>query len=194
VPTFSALPLSTERLVLRPLRQDDAGTLLTIYSDPAVMRYWGSPAWSKIEQAIAMIDRESKALDAGEYLRLGIERRADGVLIGACTLFSFHEDSRRAEIGYILESQSWGCGFMSESLAGLINYGFTELNLNRIEADIDPRNQRSETILQRLGFVKEGLLRQRWIVAGEVSNTALYGLLRDDWRKHAHENRPSGDA
>ena len=84
-------------------------------------------------------------------------------------------------MGYILRSQSWGKALMSESLRSLVNYGFTNLNLNRIEADIDPRNERSERVLQRLGFVKEGHLRQRWIVSGEVSDSALYGLLRSDW-------------
>lgn len=181
MPSFLQLPINTERLVLRTLRPDDAAELFAIYSDPTVMRFWGTPAWTRIEQAIEMIERESKATQAGEYLRLGIEERESSTLIGACALFSFHEASRRAEMGYILRSQSWGKALMSESLRSLVNYGFTNLNLNRIEADIDPRNERSERVLQRLGFVKEGHLRQRWIVSGEVSDSALYGLLRSDW-------------
>jgi RimJ/RimL family protein N-acetyltransferase len=157
------------------------------------MRYWGSPAWTKIDQAVEMIERETKALEAGEHLRLGIERKADGEFIGACTLFSFHESSRRAEIGYILAQQCWGQGCMAESLSALVEYGFNHLNLNRIEADIDPRNERSAKILQRLGFIQEGLLRQRWIVSGEVSDTGLFGLLRADWER-THASPPPSDA
>ncbi len=72
---------------------------------------------------------------------------------------------------------------MDEALRGLLAYGFTELNLNRVEADIDPRNHASARSLERLGFTREGLLRERWIVDGEVSDTALYGLLRREWMK-----------
>jgi len=70
---------------------------------------------------------------------------------------------------------------MNEALHALIRYGFKELGLNRIEADIDPRNTRSARSLETLGFKTEGLLRQRWIVGEEVSDSALYGLLQEEW-------------
>jgi len=56
------------------------------------------------------------------------------------------------------------------------------LRLNRIEADIDPRNVASAGLLERLGFVREGVLRERWIVGDEASDSALYGLLASDRR------------
>jgi len=71
---------------------------------------------------------------------------------------------------------------MHEALQALLDFGFGELDLNRIEADIDPRNSASARTLERLGFTKEGYLRERWIVGEEVSDTALYGLLRREWR------------
>ena len=74
---------------------------------------------------------------------------------------------------------------MNEALHSLLDYGFGQLNLNRVEADIDPRNEASAKTLERLGFVKEGYLRERWIVGNEVSDTVLYGLLQREWR-----NRP----
>jgi RimJ/RimL family protein N-acetyltransferase len=70
---------------------------------------------------------------------------------------------------------------MHEALTALLDYGFHNLNLNRIEADIDPRNVSSAKTLERLGFTKEGHLRERWIVGEEVSDTFLYGLLRREW-------------
>jgi RimJ/RimL family protein N-acetyltransferase len=72
-------------------------------------------------------------------------------------------------------------GYMHEALQTLLAYAFERLHLNRLEADIDPRNTSSARSLGRLGFVQEGHLRQRWIVDGEVSDTGFYGLLRDDW-------------
>ena len=71
---------------------------------------------------------------------------------------------------------------MHEALVRLVGYAFGELGLHRLEADIDPRNAASARSLARLGFRKEGTLRERWIVAGEVSDSDLYGLLGTEWR------------
>ena len=70
---------------------------------------------------------------------------------------------------------------MNEALQTLVAYAFTTLNLNRLEADIDPRNTASAKTLERLGFQQEGYLRERWIVGDEISDTAFYGLLRREW-------------
>ena len=71
---------------------------------------------------------------------------------------------------------------MHEALQALLGFAFTDLDLHRLEADIDPRNGASAAALVRLGFREEGLLRERWIVAGEVSDSQLYGLLRREWQ------------
>ena len=179
---FDGLTLTTEHLRLRPLVAADAPALLAAFSDPRVMRYWSTSPWTGIEQAQAFIERSLEAQQSGDALRLGIMRTGDGLLIGQCTLFSFSAQSRRAEIGYALRADAWGQGHMHEALCALLDHGFGEMQLNRIEADIDPRNAASARSLERLGFAREGLLRERWIVAGEVSDTALYGLLACDWQ------------
>jgi RimJ/RimL family protein N-acetyltransferase len=105
------------------------------------------------------------------------------------SLFAFSEQSQRAEIGYILARKAWGKGLIHEALSALLTYAVENLKLRRIEADIDPRNQRSARSLERLGFTQEGLLRERWVVEGEVSDTALYGLLAREWTA-AQSERP----
>jgi [ribosomal protein S5]-alanine N-acetyltransferase len=184
---FDQLTLDTSRLHLRPLVRADADALFQMHADPEVMRYWSTPPWAGIEQADGMIEADREALPAGRHLRLALTLRGEAVatsasLIGTCSLFSFHEASRRAEIGYALVRGAWGRGLMHEALTALVRVAFETLNLNRLEADIDPRNSASARSLARLGFVQEGYLRERWIVAGEVSDTALYGLLRSNWR------------
>ncbi len=181
MPAFDQVTLQTARLVLRPLRESDAPALFAIFSDPQVMRYWSTPPWPSIDEAHAMITRDIKAMADGEYLRFGVEQADMGALIGTCTLFSISAICRRAEVGYGLASSAWGQGYMDEALRCLLGYGFSELNLNRVEADIDPRNSASARSLERLGFTREGFLRERWIVDGEVSDTALYGLLQREW-------------
>lgn len=183
MPSFEHVTLHTERLLLRPLRSSDAEALFAIFSDPKVMRYWNTVPWATIDEAHKLLARDAAAMATGEFIRLGLERKEDGKLLGFCTLFSFHEESRRAEIGYGLAYSAWGHGYMNEALVALVRYGFDELSLNRIEADIDPRNDASRKSLERLGFIKEGHLRDRWIVGGEVSDSGLYGLLLSDWKR-----------
>lgn len=178
---FDQLSLQTERLHLRPLVPGDAPALFRMQSDPEVMRYWSSPPWTEMAQADALIAGDLETLRTGQHLRLALIRKESGAFTGTCSLFSFHEPSRRAEIGYALARNAWGQGLMGEALMALGAFAFEALQLHRLEADIDPRNTASAKSLARLGFVKEGLFRERWIVAGEVSDAARYGLLRADW-------------
>ncbi|WP_027803907.1 GNAT family N-acetyltransferase, partial [Paraburkholderia dilworthii] len=101
-------------------------------------------------------------------------------LLGTCMLFHADEQCQRAEIGFSLQRVHWRNGYMNEAASALIEHAFGTLNLRRIEADIDPRNVASARLLERLGFVREVLLRDRWIVGDEVSDSALYGLLERD--------------
>ena len=182
MPAFDQLCLPTKRLLLRPLREADAAALFEIFSDAEVARYGSAPPWTALDQAHAKIQRHLKAMASGEYLCLGIQRSWERDLIGTCTLFHLDPGCRRAEIGYSLHSAAWGQGYMHEALLSLLAYGFSELGLNRVEADIDPRNRPSAKCLERLGFIQEGYLRERWIVDGEVSDTAWYGLLHSEWQ------------
>src|SRR6476660_2211260 len=103
-------------------------------------------------------------------------------MLGHVALFSFSEQSARADIGYGLARAHWGQGFMHEALTAVVDYAFGPLGLRRLEADIDPRNAASLRALECLGFAREGLLRERWQVGEEISDTAFLGLLAREWR------------
>jgi RimJ/RimL family protein N-acetyltransferase len=178
---FATLTLTTERLDLRPLVSADAAALFAICSDEAVMRYGSSPAWTDLQMAVDKIEKDRRAAADGLCLKLGLFRRTDGALLGDCTFFQIDEPCRRAEIGYALAASAWGFGFATEAISALLAYGFGELKLNRVEADIDPLNVASARVLERQGFVREGLLRERWIVGGRKSDSAMYGLLAQDY-------------
>jgi ribosomal-protein-alanine N-acetyltransferase len=178
---FEKINLHTERLLLRPLTQADAPDLYELRSDPRVMRYHSTTPWQSIELAHELILRDQEAMAEGKYLRLGIQRCSDAKFLGSCGLFNLDQQCRRAEIGYELNVAAWGVGYMHEALLKLIAFGFAEMNFNRIEADVDPRNTRSALSLERLGFQKEGHLRERWIVGDEACDSSLYGLLLSEW-------------
>lgn len=175
-------PIELERVRLRAIGEADVDALFAINSDAQVARYLSHPPMSERAQAADLVARIRAGYADGASLQLAIERKEDGALLGTCILFHFHAASRRAEIGYTLGREHWGRGYMHEALTGLIDYAFGALGLNRLEADIDPRNAASARSLERLGFTREGLLRERWIVNGETSDTAFFGLLRRERR------------
>jgi RimJ/RimL family protein N-acetyltransferase len=180
--SFEPMVLDAERIRLRWIRATDAGALFGWYSDPAVTRYLSLPPWTQANEALKKIERTLEAYETGAHLNFIVEQVADAAPIGMAGLFHFHETSRRAEIGYMLGREHWGRGLMHEALVALVDHAFSGLDLNRLEAGVDPRNVASARSLGRLGFHHEGLMRERWIVNGEVSDTAFYGLLRSEWK------------
>jgi RimJ/RimL family protein N-acetyltransferase len=194
MPFDPTLQLDSARLVLTPIRATDAQALFAIQSDHAGMRYWNHPAWTDLKQAYVQILDDLAALDAGTQLKLAIREHVDGPLLGIVVVFAIDETSRRAEIGYHLAASAQGKGYMHEALSRFAAYLFDALRLRRLEAEIDPRNVPSAKVLERLGFQREGLLRERWRVAGEISDSAVYGLLAREWQDQADPRRDSTGA
>jgi ribosomal-protein-alanine N-acetyltransferase len=173
---------TTGRLVLRRPVAQDADALFAIHSHPETMRYWSRRPLTTRDEAVAMVDQMVSGWVDGSWLSWAIALAGNPRVIGVCTLFHFSPQCARAEVGYILAREHWGKGLMREALESLIARAFGPGELRRLEADADPRNAGSLRILTRLGFVREGTLRKRWDVEGEISDTAFYGLLAEDWR------------
>jgi RimJ/RimL family protein N-acetyltransferase len=173
--------LETTRLVLRGPRTEDAPDLFAIHSNAEVNRYWSSPPMQQLAEAEERIRKLLVYEADGSGMGWMIERREDARVIGTLSLHRFDEQSNRAEVGYSLGREEWGKGYMSEALTALLDYAFGPMDLRRLEADTDPRNEPSVRLLERVGFSREGLLRERWVVADEISDSVLLGLLRREW-------------
>jgi RimJ/RimL family protein N-acetyltransferase len=173
--------LTTARLVLRETIAGDVAAVFAMESDPVAMRYWSRPPMQEVAEAQASVERAIGFFASRTGLRWAITRSGDDHLLGHVSLFSFSEQNERAEIGYGLAREHWGMGFMNEALIAVVDYAFGPLGLRRIEADTDPRNLASLRALERLGFTREGLLRERWQVGDEISDSALLGLLAREW-------------
>jgi ribosomal-protein-alanine N-acetyltransferase len=171
--------INTSRLSLRAITAADVDHFYAVYSNAEVMRYWSTPPLPDKEAARKLIAEICKDVELHEILKWGIA--LDGTLIGSVTLFHLDFTHRRAEIGYALGRAYWGKGYMQETLKAILSYAFTVLNLHRIEADVDPRNDASVKTLERLGFQREGYLRERWQVNGEIQDAFFFGLIRPDW-------------
>jgi RimJ/RimL family protein N-acetyltransferase len=109
------------------------------------------------------------------------KHRAQGQVIGTALLFRFDAGSARLELGYVLGRVWWRQGLMHEALVAVCGHAFGSAGVRRIEAEVNPANTASTTLLQRLGFTLEGRLRQRWVGKGRAYDTLFYGCLADEW-------------
>ncbi|MBK6314111.1 MAG: GNAT family N-acetyltransferase [Blastocatellia bacterium] len=169
------------RVRLRWLTLADVDDLFAVFGDPEVMRYWSCPAFENRDEARELVDEIHRFFSEKSLFQWGIEHLESGRIIGTCTLAEVSERNRRAELGFALGRSSWGHGYSAEAVTALLDFAFQTLDLHRVEADADPRNDSSIRLLERLGFVREGTLRERWLVGGEVQDSAFFGLLRREW-------------
>ena len=168
---------------MRWTSEDHVHALYEIFSDPRVMRYWSSGPLANRDGAATM-QREMAEGNLNDTMwKWELALRDTNKLIGTVTLFHLNLSNGRAEIGYAMGSAYWGKGYMNEALTALIVHAFDVLNLRRLEADVDPRNTPSVRTLERLGFQREGFLRERWHVGGELQDALFYGLLRHEWQR-----------
>jgi RimJ/RimL family protein N-acetyltransferase len=175
--------INTPRLVLRWISDNDIDSLYEIFSDPQVMRYWSTVPLPNLEAAAELQREIAEGNESERMLKWGLALGDSDKVIGTTTLFNLNLDNGRAELGYAMGRAYWGKGYMHEALKALVSHAFETMNLRRLEADVDPRNGASIRSLERLGFQREGFLRERWHVNGEIQDAHFYGLLRREWLK-----------
>jgi ribosomal-protein-alanine N-acetyltransferase len=174
--------LYTDRLRLRPFTESDADDLYALHSNAEVLRYWDSPPWDEPARADRFIVACRQMAGDGTGARVAVERSADGVFLGWCSVSQWNPTYRSASLGYCYNAASWGHGYATEAARALLEWAFDMMDLNRIQAEADTRNAASARVLEKLGFVREGTLREDCIVNGEVSDSWVYGLLRREWK------------
>jgi len=170
---LATLPtLESERLRLRPLREDDLPDLFAVFADPDVMRYWST-----------RLVQVAQNFDARTGFKWDITRKDNDRVIGTTSLFRLDTPHQTAEIGYALGSAHWGNGYAAEAVHRVCRFGFEDLALRRIEADIDPRHHASIHVVEKAGFQREGVLRERYIYNGEIQDVVYYGLLAREFQR-----------
>jgi [ribosomal protein S5]-alanine N-acetyltransferase len=184
---FERFPtLETERLRLREIMLNDAGGVFRIRSDYQVTRLNTGAAYTHIDQAVALIESLQLGYRAGDELRWGIVYKDappqdEDAVIGMVGFNYWNRRDHRASIGYDLARAYWGKGFMPEALRAILRFGFEQMALNRIEADCSEDNTASIRVLEKLGFVREGIQREQYFDEGGYHNLWLFSLLRREW-------------
>jgi RimJ/RimL family protein N-acetyltransferase len=177
-------PIETGRLRVRLVEARDLPALFEVNGDAEVTRFLPYAKWGAPGDGNAWLKRMMDLQATGTALQFVAAEKPSDKAIGTCLLFRHDAGSARAELGFVLGRAHWGTGCMTEALTALIDTAFDAMGLRRLEAEVNPGNASSGRLLRRLGFVREGLLRQRWVSRGGVPyDVEAYGLLRDDWIK-----------
>ena len=151
--------------------------------------HWATRADADVWFARLLARREAQSAVQCVIVKRATEAMTETV-IGTAILFNFEVASGLAEIGYLLGRVHWGKGYSFEAMTAYIDLSFPTLNLRRLEATVDVRNVASNALLQPLGFTIEGVLRERWLAAGELQDSNLHALLKREWRTNSPD-RPT---
>lgn len=168
--------LETDRLILRPRAIEDAEALHPTMADADLMHFWSHAPHRDVVQT-----RADFARMGGGWRVWAITRRGDDTAIGFVAAGE-RRQGNVTEIGYLLARRHWGSGIAAEAVSLVIEQVLMKEGQRRVFADTDPENTHSRGLLERLGFKLEGILRGEWETHLGVRDTALYGLLTDDWR------------
>lgn len=175
--------LATQRLRLRQIQATDAEALFAIRSDKQVMEPYGQEPHRSLDATRKLIYRLQHFYEQHEAIFWGVTLKQENTVIGSCTIWNIRPDFHYAEIGYDLNRTYWRQGIMSEALPAILTYGFADLGLHRMEANVGARNIPSSDLLLKLGFTYEGTARQRYLFRGQLEDELHFGMLKDEWLK-----------
>lgn len=187
-PVFATFPtLETERYMLRAVTLEDAPDIFHILSDPRVMRYLARQPMTSLEEAVQRVQSHHTTFQNQEGIIWGVASREGGQLIGTCVFWHLNKEHFRAEVGYILGAEWWGQGVMTEAVSAVLTFGFTTMGLHSVEAQLDPENDASRRLLEKLGFVQEGYFRENYYdpIEKKFTDTAVFSLLKPTWMNRA---------
>ena len=171
--------LETERLRLREITPGEREDLFKYLSNEEVIKYYGQEAFVDLAEAEALIDFFATNFRENKGVRWAIERKGEPGLIGTIGFHAWSAKHRRAEIGYEIHPDYWRKGYTSEAVRRVLHYGFDELGLTRIGAVVFTENEASNQLLTKLGFEREGVLRDYMYQNGIAHDTYVYSLLKN---------------
>ncbi len=175
------MEFQTKRLYFRRFDRDDAQIITDLISAPEFSDNTSSiPFPYKIEHAFEFLDRQEQAFQKGEAIVFGAFSLETGRLIADGGLHGKNEH-QVAELGYIVAKPYWNQGFGTELARAIVNFGFSEWKLRKIIARHFSFNPASGRIMQKIGMIKEGHLRNHIVRNGRICDDVIYGILREEW-------------
>lgn len=168
--------LETERLRLAPLVAADATFIFPLMCDAEVMAYWDVAEIDDPDLIANIVAGQVAEMAAGRAIYWSMRSLDQDRFIGTCDLSEIDRRHTRAEVGFMLGRDAWGHGYASEAMQAVMAFAATS-GLRRLQARTHLGNRRSDALLERLGFVEEGLLRGHVLRDGDRRDCRLFGLL-----------------
>ncbi|WP_312099423.1 GNAT family protein [Niallia sp.] len=172
--------IETKRLYLRNVTSEDAKDMFTYLSDQEVVQHMGLEPYNSPEEVLEEINWYKSIWEEGTGIRWCITLKDEDTVIGSCGFLNMQPKHYKTEIGYELSRHYWGQGIASEALEAVLTYGFEHLSLERIEALIEPLNISSQKLVEKQGFLREGLLRHYEYTCGKFDDLYMYSILKGD--------------
>lgn len=172
---------STARLTIRRMEMGDEAALFALKSDADVTRLYGEAPHASVEETRRWVQECIDAFQSRSAMVWSLVLRSTVSVIGMACLWNLRQEHRCAEVGFELDPRFWRQGLMSEALETILEYGFSNLGLNRIEATPLAINQASRSLLLKFGFREEGVLRQRVLHEGRYLDEMYLALLHEEW-------------
>jgi len=173
--------LHTDRLDLIDIKQEHLPDIFKLFGDKRVTQYYNIVTLTNESDAQPFIDWFQKRYAEKLGIRWGIALKGHANIIGTIGFNNF-TTRHRANIGYDLQPEFWNNGYATEALNEVISFGFDQLDINRIEAEVMQDNNISEKLLTKIGFKKEGVLRQWMYWNDKHYDMTMYSLLSSDFR------------
>ncbi|HYK77015.1 MAG TPA: GNAT family protein [Daejeonella sp.] len=176
------IEITTQRLILKGITPAIIHELYNTKTKDEIIRYFGFDE-EGYERFKEMHEKGMEAYRLSSFFFLLIDKQ-NNLPIGECGFHTWNNAHRRAELFYSIRSGAdKQKGFMTEAVQAVLDFGFTELNLHRIQALVADWNIPSVKLLLRYGFTKEGTMREDYIVDGKSENSDCYSLLKWEWQK-----------
>jgi len=176
---FTPFPnLFTDRLNLRQLKLEDESEILFLRTDESVSEFIDRSKTISNEDARKFIDKINNGIENNEWIYWAITTKDSDKLIGTICIWNFSDEKNIAELGFELFPQYQGKGLMQGGLIKIIEYGFENLNLKKLEAYTNQLNIPSIKLLERNKFIQEKVFEEKHSITGESFNTVIYSLDR----------------
>lgn len=174
--------METDRLYFRVETTDLLKDVLKQRTEEQ-LNFFGLQDTDQLKKELTKIERKlsNRAVD---WRKWNLIEKATGIVIGNCGFHNWLTDHERAELGYFLHDDYRNKGFMIEALDCVIQNGFYNMNLNRIEAFISPDNLNSIKLITKLGFIREGLLREHYMHEDQIHDSLVYSLLKSEYKSN----------
>ena len=187
---FSRIPeMRTERLTLRKLLVGDTADMFEYAKNEEVTRYLTWNPHPDRAYTREYLEYLGGRYSAGMFYDWAIVLEPLGKMIGTCGFTSFNCTHDSAEVGYVLNPSYWGQGIAAEALERVLQFGFEELKLHRIEAKFMEENERSRHVMEKVGMTFEGYNRESMRIKGRYVTIGVCAILASEWRGKQLPNR-----